>query len=268
LGKASIIEPSLVNEHPTGRTRRIAVQRLPLIVLLLSICSVSQTAVPTPSDGRISGTVVNEDGKPVPGAAVYVSLDSPEDSSSSLVDLRNSTVARTDAAGRFDFGRKLKHGFYEIYARKDKDGYPDPTSKFYQPLNFSVQNVQLYGDHPTEKVTVQLSGKAAILAGRVYDAASGMPLKAHVGFINLRTETGEFGIGLADHSVSADGKFSELIPANTDVLVFVEKHPSEAEVLSSAEWSRFTIKVNLSPGQKVDIDVPLYKTTTPPDKPQ
>jgi len=242
------------------------VQRLPLIVLLLSICSVCQTPVPTPSDGRISGTVVNENGKPVPGAAVYASLDSQEDSS--LVDLRNSTVARTDAAGRFDFGRKLKHGFYEIYARKDKDGYPDPTSKFYQPLNFRVQNVQLYGDHPAEKVTVQLSEKAAILAGKVYDAVTGLPLKAHVGFTNLRTETGEIGIGLAGHSVSADGKFSELIPANTDVLVFVERHPSEAELLSDAEWSRFTIKVNLSPGQKMDIDVPLYKTATPPDNPQ
>ena len=251
-------------------------QRLPLIVLLLSICSVSQTPIPTPSDGRISGTVVNEDGKPVPGAAVYVSLESQEDSSLvPLVDLRNSTVARTDAAGRFDFGRKLKHGFYEIYARKDKDGYPDPTSKFYQPLNFSVQNVQLYGDHPAEKVTVQLSEKAAILAGRVYDAATGLPLKAHVGFTNLRTESGgEIGSGLAGHSVAADGKFSELIPANTDVLVLVEKDLSEAEALSvaegrsEAEWSHFTVKVNLRPGQKMDIDVPLDKTATPPDNQQ
>ena len=126
----------------------------------------------------------------------------------------------------------------------------------------------MYGDHPTEKVTVQLREKAAILAGRVYDAATGLPLKAHVGFINLRTETGEFGIGLAGHSVSTDGKFSELIPANTDVLILVEKHPSEAEVLSDAEWSHFTIKVNLSPGRKMDIDVPLYKTATPPYNPQ
>lgn len=241
--------------------------RLPLIVLLLSICSVSQTPVPTPSDGRISGTVVNEDGKPVPGALVYVSLNSQEDSPSILVDLRNSTVARTDAGGRFDFGQKLKHGFYEVYARKDKDGYPDPTSKFYQPLNFSVQNVQLYGDHPAEKVTVQLSEKAAILAGRVYDAVTGLPLKAHVGFINLRTESGgEFGIGLAGHSVLADGKFSELIPANTDVLVFVKKRDAEAD--AEAEWSPFTIKVNLHSGQRMDIDVPLYKMPTLPDNPQ
>jgi hypothetical protein len=264
--KASIIEPSLVNEHPNGRTRRIAVQRLPLIVLLLSICSVSQTPVPTPSDGRISGTVVNEDGKPVPGAAVYVSLESQEDSSLvPLVDLRNKTVARTDATGRFDFGRKLKHGFYEIYAQKDKDGYPDPTSKFYQPLNFSVQNVQLYGNLPAEKVTVQLSEKAAILACRVYDGANGLPLKAELSFRNLQTDGGR-------HVEAADGKFSELIPANTDVIVMVGKVYSETGGSfggpNGPEWSLFTIKVNLSPGQKKDIDVPLYKTVTPPDNPQ
>src|ERR1700682_6178139 len=99
---------------------------LPLIVLLLSRFAVSQTPDPTPVDGRISGTVVNKDGKPVPGATVYVSEEA-----SSLVDA-NSVVARTDVAGRFDFGRKLKHGVYEIYARKAKAGYPAPTSKFYK----------------------------------------------------------------------------------------------------------------------------------------
>jgi|HubBroStandDraft_6_1064221.scaffolds.fasta_scaffold81910_1 hypothetical protein len=40
------------------------------IVLLLSNCAISQAPDSTPVDGRISGTVVNEDGKPVPGATV------------------------------------------------------------------------------------------------------------------------------------------------------------------------------------------------------
>jgi hypothetical protein len=222
---------------------------LPLIVLLLSSCAVSQTPDPTPVDGRISGTVVNEDGKPVPGAAVYVSQEA-----SSLVDA-NKVVTRTDVAGRFDFGRKLKHGVYEIYARKDKDGYPDPTSKFYQPLNFSRQNVQLFGDHPAEKVTVQLKDKAAVLAGRVFDADTGRPLKADVGFTNLRTEAG--------HSVAADGRFHAVIPANTDVYVHVEEVDRD-----HADWSVFTTKVNLQPGQKMSIDVPLSKTAIPSDTPE
>ncbi|HXJ87956.1 MAG TPA: carboxypeptidase-like regulatory domain-containing protein [Candidatus Binatia bacterium] len=137
---------------------------LPLIALVLSCCAVSQTPDPTPVDGRISGRVVNKDGKPVSGARVYLSEEA-----SSLVDA-SSVVTRTDAAGRFDFGRKLKHGVYEIHAQKEKDGYPNPTSKFYQPLNFSPQNVQLFGDHPDEKITIQLEDQAAMLIGRVFDA--------------------------------------------------------------------------------------------------
>jgi len=216
------------------------------IVLLLSSCAISQTPDPTPVDGRISGTVVNEDGKPIPGATVYVSEEA-----SSLVDA-NSVVARTDVAGRFDFGRKLKHGVYEIYGRNEKAGYPDPTSKFYQPLNFSPQKVQLFGDHPAERVTVQLNEKAAILAGRVFDADTGRPLKAGVGFTNLRTEAG--------HSVLADGKFQTLIPANTDVYVMVQEMDRD-----HAYWPLFTTKVTLKPGQEMDIEVPLFKTATPSD---
>lgn len=221
----------------------------PLIVLLLSSCAISQTPDPTPVDGRITGTVVNEDGKPVPGATVYVSEEA-----TSLIDA-NRIVARTDGAGRFDFGRKLKHGVYEIYARKDKDGFPDPTSKFYQSLNFSRQTVQLFGDHPAEKVTVQLKDKAAILEGRVFDADTGRPLKASIGFTNLRTEAG--------HSVAADGKFHALIPANTDVYVEVQDVDRD-----HADWSLFTTKMTLKPGQKLEIDVPLSKAATPPDAPE
>jgi hypothetical protein len=223
----------------------------PLILLLLSSWAISQTPDPTPVDGRISGTVVNEDGKPVSGATVYVSEEA-----TSLVDA-NSIVARTDVAGRFDFGRKLKHGVYEIHARKDKDGFPDPTSEFYQSLNFSRQNVQLFGDHPAETVTVQLKDKAAILAGRVFDADTGRPLKANIGFTNLRTEAG--------HSVAAlaDGKFHALIPANTDVYIEVRDVDRDR-----ADWSLFTTKVSLKPGQKMEIDVPLSKTATPLDIPE
>lgn len=223
---------------------------LPVVFLLISGCAVSQTPDPTPVDGRISGTVVNEDGKPVPGAAVYVSQEA-----SSLVDA-NSVVARTDAAGRFDFGRKLKHGVYEIHAQKEKDGYPDPTSKFYEPLNFSPQNVQLFGDHPAQKVTVKLEDKAAILAGTIFDAATGRRLKGDIGFSNLQTNAGRV-------TMAADGTFSALIPAKTDVIVLVQEVDRD-----HADWSLFTTKINLQPGQKMYIDVPLYKTATPPDSPE
>ena len=61
---------------------------LTLVVLTLSSCMVAQTPDPTPVDGRISGSVVNEDGKPVSGATVYISEEA-----SSLVDASGLTAS-------------------------------------------------------------------------------------------------------------------------------------------------------------------------------
>lgn len=227
-------------------------RRLPLIVLLISIYAVSQTPDPTPMDGRISGTVVNVDGKPVPAATVYLSEDA---SSASLVD-PGRIQTRTDAAGHFDFGEKLKRGVYEIYAGKDKDGYPDPASDFYQPLNFSPQKVQLFGERPAEKVTITLENRAAILTGRVFAADTGQPLKADVGFINVETRGG--------HSVVVDnGNFRELIPANTDIVVLVEEAGRDY-----AYWAPFTTKLNLQPGEIREVEIPLGRRATSRDTPQ
>jgi hypothetical protein len=193
---------------------------------------------------------VNVDGKPVADATVYVSEEA-----SSLVD-PGRTQTRTDAAGHFDFGEKLKHGVYEVYARKDKDGYPDPASDFYQPLDFSPQKVQLFGERPAEKVTIKLENKGATLTGRVFDEDTGHPLKADVGFINVQTRGG--------HSVLVDnGKFRELIPANTDVYVLVEEAGRDY-----SNWSPFTTKMSLQPGEMRYVEIPLLRTATSPDTSQ
>jgi len=226
------------------------VMRSLLLILLLSTCAVSQTPDPTPVDGRIFGTVLNVDGKPVPDATVYVSEES-----SSLIDV-GRIQTRTDASGRFDFGEKLKRGVYEIYARKDKDGYPDPGSDFYQPLGFSPQKVQLFGERPAEKVTITLEDKAAVLTGRVFAADTGEPLKANVGFINVQTRGGR--------SVTVgNGNFRELIPANTDVVILVEEAGRD-----HAFWSPFTTKLSLQPGELGDVEIPLRRTATSPDTSQ
>src|SRR5215471_13548137 len=96
-------------------------RRISVAILLLASCAFSQTPDPTPVDARISGTVVNEGGRPVAEAIVCAREDA-----SSFADAGCITT-HTDPAGRFDFGSRLKHGLYELYARKEKDGYPDPT---------------------------------------------------------------------------------------------------------------------------------------------
>ena len=61
----------------------------------------------------------------------------------------------------------------------------------------------------------------------------------------------------------AEPYFHALIPANTDVYVEVQDVDRDY-----ADWSLFTTKVTLKPGQKLEIDVPLSKAATPPDAPE
>lgn len=84
-------------------------------------------------------------------------------------------------------------------------------------------------------------------------------MRASVGFHNLQTDAGR-GV------VAEGGKFSVLIPAETDVLVLVEQVDPGHD-----DYSIYTTKVNLEPGQKMHIEVPLYKSPTRPsesDSPQ
>ena len=113
--------------------------------------------------------------------------------------------------------------------------------------------MQLFGDHPAQNVTVQLQDKAALLVGKIFDGDTGRLLKTDIGFHNMQTGGGR--------SVMTDGKFSVLIPANTDVLVL-------STYVRDTHWSTFTTKVNLQPGQTMNIDVPLYKPSPPPDSPE
>src|SRR5690242_2799172 len=111
----------------------------PVFLLLSATLAISQTPDPTPNDARISGTVVDAAGKPVPNAIVYAERQ--------LAPLRDAyrVQATTDRAGHFDFGAKLRHGIYDLYASNDQDRYPAPHSAFYRSLDFNPETVQLYG---------------------------------------------------------------------------------------------------------------------------
>src|SRR5262249_7849418 len=116
-----------------SREEHMVTKVLSLFVLLVCTFAVSQTPDPTPVDGKVSGRVMNADGKPVADATVYVVAQGP-----SLTDA-DRFHTRTNSRGYFDFGETLKHGVYEIYVQKDKDGYPDPFSTFYRPPDFTPE---------------------------------------------------------------------------------------------------------------------------------
>src|SRR5947208_14322156 len=104
---------------------------LSFCLLLSTTLAFSQTPDPTPIDARVFGTVVDANSKPVSGAIVYATEEA-----TMLADAYRLQTT-TNRAGRFDFGAKLRHGVYQLYARKDKDGYPDPNSTFYRDQDFN-----------------------------------------------------------------------------------------------------------------------------------
>jgi len=154
----------------------------PVFLLLSATLAISQTPDPTPNDARISGTVVDAAGKPVANAIVYA-----EEQIAPFGDAYR-VQATTDRAGHFDFGAKLSHGIYDLYGRKDKDGYPDPHSAFYRSLDFNPETVQLYGERPESRVTLKLGEKAGMLACKITDGDTGRALDAGVVLLNLQAD--------------------------------------------------------------------------------
>ena len=107
--------------------------------------------------------------------------------------------------------------------------------------------MQLYGERPESKVTLKLGDKAGVITGNITDADTGRPLKAGIILVNLQADTRR------DQLV--EGKFRELLPANTDVDVLVEYADRDHE-----NWSGFETKVNLQPGEEKSLDIRLYVT--------
>lgn len=163
--------------------------------------------------------------------------------------VRNTEGCDEFKTGFFDSGKTLKHGIYEIYVQKDKDGYPDPFSPFYRPLNFTPETVQLFGEKPEAKIDIKLGEKAGVLRGTVTDSDTGFPLKATIFLYSLEREGAGGG--------RVDGKFRLLVPARTEIKVLVQADGPRAL------WSRFETERTLQPGEEQTLDIRLFRNPTP-----
>jgi hypothetical protein len=125
-------------------TRRLC----PFVFMFSLTCLYAQT------QGTVKGVVVNEIGKPVTGAEVYV-LEKKK-----FVGHRPLQVYETDSIGQF-LATNLPWGVYVVMAGKESEGYPDMKLAFYS--NLAVPTVTLSPEFPSANVNVQLGPKAGIL---------------------------------------------------------------------------------------------------------
>lgn len=146
--------------------------RLLLIAGLIPFCLLGQASPPV---GSITGVVLDENGKPVAMGLVHVERTDvpPRRTVSQIYD-----VVDTDAQGRF-IHRNLAFGSYDVYAMKEKAGYPDIANHRFYQTGDGLQPLKtiLTPDRPVADVTVRMSPKL----GRIYsvyvaDAVTKQPI--------------------------------------------------------------------------------------------
>jgi Carboxypeptidase regulatory-like domain len=157
--------------------------------------------------GRITGTVLDLDGKPLAAAIVKANYTGSLDG---IVPR-----AKTNKAGRFLI-EHLAFGRYQVTAAKEQDGYPDVSNAFYAGLQPNAAIIQLDSNHPQHTVTVLVGRKAGVLSGKVIDADTGKAVDPCAEF--RRSD---------DPSITWSGSgllkptFHLLVPADTDFTLMV-----------------------------------------------
>ncbi len=117
------------------------------------------------AQGTITGTVVDETGKPLAGAKVHIA------ERDRVVGHRLIQYYETDDNGRF----RIPHvpwGTYVLMAGKERAGYPDLVFNFYNDL--ALPTATLAEAFPSADVMVKVGPKAGVLELEpVTDAATG-----------------------------------------------------------------------------------------------
>jgi Carboxypeptidase regulatory-like domain len=125
------------------------------------------TSNPIEGYGTISGRVLDVDGEPVEN--VIVTAENP------ALPVRNLPRAETNRDGEFTIAG-LTPGRYELYAKKEEDGYPRTEFNLYD-VGLPNTEVTVYSQQTAQGITVRLGPKAALLTGQVVDAVTRQPLK-------------------------------------------------------------------------------------------
>jgi len=194
----------------------------------------AQTAVGSHADGRITGTVLGQDGQPIVGAYV-MAVESLHQS------LDNPPSAKSDSKGQFQIsGLPLRN--YHVYASKTQDGYPnaDPA---YDEENQSA--IALSQDRPSASVVISIR-KAGIVRLDVADKATGKRVSGRYKLsVPRRWETG--------------GEISNplLIHPWTDVMLEVSAKGYKTWFYSDPSNASQPLPLRLAPGEQKSLKVEL-----------
>jgi len=206
-----------------------------LTLVLVVASGFTHPQAPQQPAGEIRGSVIDPDGRPVPSATVFAV---PQALTLEGVMPRS---AKTDKDGKFVFGARFRPGTYTLYSRKEEEGYPDPSDRFYADSRVEAE-VRLTAAKPSATVKVQLRQKAGILEGRIIDVNTGGAIPARLIFYD---QDGN------QHFLMVKGEYRALLPPGKDVSLMVSSPKYSSRVAVA--------RLQLEPGQKVHMDIPLSK---------
>ena len=192
--------------------------------------------------GKISGTVVDDNGMPVKHMtveAIPLDMATSGGTDQALTD-ENGHFVITVVVGRLGDGRPYGHR-WAVYPHQERDYYAR-LSRFYATTNSRGEIANLTPEAPEATVLLKLGPKAGALTGKVTDAVTGAPVNLHYELAWAREPANRMGGGTGDH-------YRILLPSNTDIKVTVW----------SQGYKRWTYPgvINLGPGQDMKLDIQL-----------
>jgi len=153
-----------------------------LITMLAVLSTLLYAQTPAQGPGRITVTVLNEDGQPVVHAATCISA---------LGSHKTKCDGFTDQGGQFEI-QHLPIGTFLVFATKEEDGYSRLSNQS------TGQKVVLTPQEPSANITVKLAPKGGTIIGSARDSLAGKLVDlVHVAYIATDGQTsGGTGIGM------------------------------------------------------------------------
>lgn len=186
-------------------------KRRTLIALLFMLCVTIGNASPT---GSIRGVVIDEAGNPVYLANVLARDTEPKPSG--VVEVETGAVPwiETDKQGQFVIRGLIVGHHYKVYAKKEEDGYADPTIPTYNPNDEGPVVVAADAPRSSPDVRAQLGPKAVVLSYDLKDAVTGKAIRDYTITVTRLDTNYTFGGTNSDRKV--------FLPADTDMSIKFE----------------------------------------------
>jgi uncharacterized surface anchored protein len=205
---------------------------LPVLFLSLAVSGFAQTQNSSVRIGRVSGVVLDEQGRPLAQASICATQ-------SSTTGTATTCSWNTDEKGRFRT-TLLEAGSYEMSAVKDEEGYTSLNQSPGQKLTISTETTN-------QEIVIHLKPKGAIVEGSVKDRDTGQRLD-HITVSYYAPDRHMNG------SMECNSDFKFTLPTSVD-LIFVVTARGHRSWFYMDENSRPLLR--MGSGEKKTLDIQL-----------